>query len=125
MVRARSLFLGGGPRIGKTCWIRSLGPHSYFGGVFNLRDYNDGGLFHVFDDFGEWKYVPNKRGWFGCQHNFSVTGKYMPVTTIANRGRPSVYLYNADSDPFLQMSSLERVYYEETCVRLWLTDKLF
>jgi len=93
--------------------------------VFNFDDYDAGGSYAIFDDFPEWKFVPNRRGWFGCQRVFSVNEKYRRKKTIQNNGRPSIYLFNADNDPRDQMSQQERDYYEQTCTFIWLYEPLF
>lgn len=98
---------------------------SYFGGIFNFDDFRVAGRVNVFDDFSEWKFVPNRRGWFGCQLRFTVNEKYKRKVTINNGGRPAIYLFNADTNPFHQMGADERQYYQETCVFIWLDQPLF
>lgn len=123
--RGRSLFLGGPPYSAKTSWARSGGKHSYFGGRFNVNDYNPDGRYHVFDDFCEWKYVPNGKCWFGSQLQFVVGGKYERERTIKPGGAPSIYIFNSDNDPRKQWSREQREYFEATCDFIWVNEKLY
>jgi len=122
--RSTSLFLGGDTRFGKTTWARSIGRHSYFGGIFNLDDYDASGGYQIFDDF-EWKYLPNRRQWFGGQLRFTITDKYRHKRTINNGGRPSIFLFNADNDPRLEMSPYERIYYDKNSIFIDLEKELY
>jgi hypothetical protein len=122
--RGFSLFLGGDTRTGKTSWARAIGRHSYFGGMFNLDDYDDSGLYHIFDDF-EWKFVPNRKCWFGGQLRFTVTDKYRKKKTINNLGRPSIFLFNEDNDPRKEMTLYESTYYMKNALFIDLTEPLF
>ncbi|UDN67450.1 replication-associated protein [robinz virus RP_258] len=123
--RAVSLFLCGETRTGKTAWARGLGAHSYFGGIFNLDDYNPQGRFQIFDDF-EWKYLPNRKSWFGGQLRFTVTDKYRHKRTIDNGGRPSIFLSNNDNDPRHEMTLFEKRYYANNAVFIDIFgEKLF
>lgn len=118
------MFLGGDTRSGKTTWARSIGGHSYFGGLFNLDDYEPSGLYHVFDDF-EWKYLPNRKCWFGGQLRFAITDKYRKKMTIDNMGRPSIFLFNVDNDPRFEMSDYEKKYYSKNAIFIDLNKPLF
>jgi len=122
--RAISLFLGGPSRFGKTSWARSIGRHSYFCGLFNLDDYDHTGKYQIFDDF-EWKFVPYRKQWFGGQLRFAVTDKYRRKTTIQNGGRPSIFLFNNDNDPRMEMTPYERIYYEKNSIFIDLEREMF
>lgn len=78
--------------MGKTVWARSLGTHSYFNGLFNVRDYDDKCEYAVFDDIDP-KFFPNYKGWFGGQQQFTFSGKYARHRTI-NWGRPIIWCCN-------------------------------
>jgi hypothetical protein len=91
--RRKSLFLCSPSRYGKTEWARSLGPHMYFNNMCNFKDdWDDNADYIIFDDM-EWDYLPNKKGFFGMQKRFSITGKYMKTITV-DWGKPAIYLCN-------------------------------
>jgi hypothetical protein len=77
--RKKSLILIGPSKIGKTQWARSLGRHMYFNHLANFKDdWDDEAKYIVFDDF-EFDYIPNKKGFFGGQERFQISGKYMKI----------------------------------------------
>jgi len=92
--------------------------------MFNVDDYDDAGKYHVFDDF-EWKYVPNRKSWFGCQLRFTVTDKYRKKRTIDNNGRPSIFIFNDDNDPRQEMSLAEKQYYGKNALFIDIYDKFY
>lgn len=92
--------------------------------MFNLDDYDSTGLYHIFDDF-EWKFVPNRKCWFGGQLRFAVTDKYRKKQTINNSGRPSIFLFNNDNDPRMDMTDFEKNYYKKNAIFIDLFNKLF
>lgn len=118
------MFLGSDSRFGKTTWARSLGRHSYFCGLFNLDDYESTGEYQIFDEF-EWKFLPNRKCWFGGQLRFTVTDKYRHKMTIQNNGNPSIFLFNPDNDPRFDMSPYERKYYDKNAIFIDLKEPLF
>ena len=50
LTRKKSLVLWGPTRMGKTLLARCFGKHSYFGGLFNLDQYDKTAEYAVFDD---------------------------------------------------------------------------
>lgn len=122
--RAISLFLGGNTRIGKTSWIRSLGSHSYFHGSFNIDEYVDGAMYHVWDEF-VWKFLPQRRSWFSSQLRIGINPKYGKPRTLVIGGAPSIFLYNADNDPYLDMLPAEKDFINGNVKNIWLTKALF
>lgn len=94
--RPRGLVLFGATRLGKTVWARSLGPHAYFGGLFNLSDYSDDAEYAVFDDIsGGFGFFPSYKQWLGGQFTFTVTDKYKHKVTL-RWGKPTIWLCNTD-----------------------------
>lgn len=121
--RPVSLCLVGPSRLGKTEWARSLGTHMYFCGMLNLDEWDDDAKYMVLDDF-EWKFVPCKKQLIGAQKQIVVTDKYRKKQTKV-WGKPCIYLCNEDADPFIDMSCLERRWYECNLQRIKITNKLF
>ena len=93
--RAKTLFLVGPTRTGKSAWARSIGTHMYFQGMFNLDDWDNNARYAVFDDI-EWKYMPNKKQFIGCQSNFVVTDRYRKKRTV-DYGLPTIICMNHDN----------------------------
>ena len=63
--------------MGKTLLARCIGSHSYFGGLFNLDQYEEDADYAVFDDLaGGMEYFHSYKQWLGCQKEFTVTDKY-------------------------------------------------
>lgn len=104
--RPKSLILCSPTRFGKTVWARSLGKHMYFGGMFNLDDWDETAEYIVFDDF-EWDYFKRwKKNFFGAQKCFVLTDKYRKKITV-NWGKPCIYLCNEEQHPRLHCTGLE------------------
>lgn len=101
-----------------------MGRHSYFGGMFNLDDYDAEGEYCVFDDF-EWKFLPMRKQWVGCQLVFTVTDKYRRKFTVNNKGKPSIFLFNKDNDPRKDMTTEELAYAHANAKFIWLHSPLF
>lgn len=117
--RKKSLVLIGPSKLGKTEWARSLGEHMYFNHLANFKeDWNANAKYIIFDDF-EWEFIPNKKGFFGGQLNFQISGKYMKVKTVT-WGKCCIYL--ANSFPIIQK---ERDWYDENCVFVQINNKFF
>lgn len=91
--RRKSLVLWGPSRMGKTEWARSLGKHMYFNNVANFKDkWDDEADYIIFDDFNL-DFIPNRKGFFGGQEEFEITGKYMKVKSV-RWGKVCIYLCN-------------------------------
>lgn len=113
--RRKSLILVGPSRLGKTEWARSLGPHMYFNHLANFKDdWNDEAEYIVFDDFS-FDFIPNKKGFFGAQQEFQISGKYMRTRTV-QWGKVCIYLTN--DMPFIKPE--ERDWYEQNCTMIVL-----
>ena len=95
--RPFTLILCGPSRTGKTQWARSLGPHIYFNGMFNLDKWNDEAGFIVFDDYNI-DYLINYKQWFGGQEEIEVTDKYRKKVTINKDGMHMISICNEPED---------------------------
>lgn len=95
--RRKSLVLYGASRLGKTEWARSLGHHMYFNSIANFKDdWDDTAEYIIFDDFGI-KFIPNRKGFFGGQREFQISGKYMKIKSI-KWNKVCIYLCNTKPD---------------------------
>lgn len=92
-VRPKSLILWGPTRTGKTELARSLGPHVYHQGIFNLDDHFDTAKYAVFDDWTDWSKFYQYKCWIGSQKQFAVTDKYCKKRTI-RWGKPAIIVSN-------------------------------
>ena len=122
--RRKSLFLGGPTRIGKTEWARSLGRHVYWNGTIDASMWDDEARYVIFDDF-EWKFMPFKKQFIGCQLEFAITDKYCRKRTIKRWGKPAIIIYNDDNNPFLEMSAYFERWCSENSIRIEITECLF
>jgi len=112
--RKKSLVLIGPSKIGKTEWARSLDKHMYFNHLANFKDdWDVNARYIIFDDF-EWQYIPNKKGFFGGQLEFQISGKYMKIKTVT-WGKCCIYLSNVY--PPIE----EKDWYNENCTFVELT----
>lgn len=91
--RPKSLILWGPSRTGKTAWARSLGPHMYFNGMFDLSQWSDSAEYAVFDDFPEWDKWRFYKQFLGAQYEITLTDKYRKKRTV-RWGKPSILLSN-------------------------------
>lgn len=122
--RPRSLILCGGSRLGKTEWARSLGPHTYWNGLFDLSQFNPNSEYAIFDDFDFTKFYTPKQ-WFGAQKTFAVTDKYRKKKTIL-WGKPIIWLCNPDQNPMgTEMNGGFRQWMELNVDIIELFNKLF
>jgi hypothetical protein len=80
--------------MGKTMWARSLGRHTYWATYHNLATWDKDATYTIMDDFN-WKASSTemKKSWFGAQHTFTMTDKYVRKITIIN-GKPLIYICN-------------------------------
>ena len=120
-------MLYGRTRTGKTTWVRSLGNHLYFGGLFSgsLALSGDRGLhlFAVFDDIrGGIKFFPGFKDWLGCQRNFMVKALYREPKLI-EWGKPSVWVSN--TDPRDEMSAADIDWMEGNCIFVEIDSVIF
>jgi len=119
--------LYGPTRTGKTTWVRSLGNHLYFGGLFSggLALSGDRGLsmFAVFDDIrGGIKFFPGFKDWLGCQRSFMVKALYREPKLI-EWGKPSVWISN--TDPREEMSQADIDWMEGNCIFVNILTPIF
>lgn len=117
--RSRSLFLCSPSKWGKTEWARSLGTHMYFNGFVDWKRWNGDAKLIIFDDI-EWKFVPNKKAFFGAQKETTINPKYGRVKTV-EWGGVSIYLCNTMPNEF----DGEGMWWRENVVDITLTDKLY
>lgn len=121
--RPRSLFLEGPSRSGKTEWARSLGPHCYMAGAFNLNLWNNNAEYIVLDDI-QFEYIPAKKMLFGAQKEFTLTDKYKGKRLV-KWGKACIYLFNKDMNPFKNMSCYEKDWYDLNVFYCELFNKLY
>nr|WAE42511.1 MAG: replication associated protein [Cressdnaviricota sp.] len=121
--RPKTLWLTGASRLGKTEWSRSHGRHMYFNGAFNLDDWDTDATYIVWDDF-DWKWLPYKKQFVGAQRQFVVSDKYRKKRSIM-WGKPSIFVWNDDNDPWRDFNSRELEWYEANTIRVVLTECLF
>lgn len=96
MFSPKGLVLFGSTRLGKTVWARSLGPHNYFGGLFNVDDFSESAEYAIFDDIaGGFSFFPGYKNWMGGQFQFTVTDKFKHKRTV-RWGKPTIWLCNTD-----------------------------
>lgn len=69
----------------------------YFQATFMLDLWDDTAEYAIFDDVS-WDYFPNKKGFFGAQHNLIVTDKYRKKRAV-KWGKPIIYLVNPEDVP--------------------------
>lgn len=87
----------GPSRTGKTNWARSIGPHLYWNGMFNLDLFTKSQdiKYAIFDDWEDWSRFYNYKCWLGAQAEFTVTDKYRKKMQI-KWGKPAIVLSNID-----------------------------
>lgn len=121
--RPRSLVLIGESRTGKTSWARSLGTHIYWAGLTDAKQFNADADYVIFDDF-DWKYMPNKKQWLGCQKEFTISDKYVKKLTVT-WGKPCIYLCNLDQDFRMHCTPSENDFYRANCLFVNIGDNKF
>jgi len=77
----------------------------------------------VLDDI-KWEYVPAKKALFGGQKEFTLSDKYRRKRRI-KWGKPIILLFNEDEDPWPLLSELERKFYKENVIRVFINNKIF
>lgn len=89
-------MLWGDSRLGKTQLARSFGKHNYFGGMFNLDEYEECAEYNVFDDLpGGLSSWFSYKHWLGGQTDFTCTDKYRHKRVIKG-GKPTIYCSNVE-----------------------------
>jgi len=84
----------------------------------------DGSTTVVFDDC-PWKFIPNKKAFFGCQQNeFTVVDKYRGKRSI-RFGGVAVYICNPDMDPRNEWTIDEREFYDINSIFITINNPLF
>lgn len=121
--RPLSLWLCGPSRTGKTTWARSLGTHIYWSGSFILDTFNESAQYLVLDDI-PFEYVPSKKQLFGSQKEFALSDKYRRKRRL-KWGKPVIYLFNPDADPWGSLSHSEKEWYALNVQREYITNKLY
>jgi len=107
------LVLIGESRTGKTEWARSLGCHMYFNHLMDLKRWNSGARYIIFDDI-EFKFIPARKAFFGSQKTFTLTDKYMHKKTVI-WGKPMIFICNPDMDPTKDDEWVE-FYNQNSCI---------
>lgn len=91
-------MLVGPSQFGKTCWARSLGKHVFQRGSWDYDAFDKTYDYIVFDDF-DLDYMISKpvlaKGFFGCQGEVVVTGKYRASKRI-HTSCPVIFSMNHD-----------------------------
>uniref|UniRef100_A0AAU6S580 Replication associated protein n=1 Tax=Barbastella barbastellus feces associated gemykolovirus 2 TaxID=3139971 RepID=A0AAU6S580_9VIRU len=119
--------MNGYTRLGKTVWARSLGTHSYFGGLFNLEDLGSDVDYAVFDDIaGGFGFFPSYKQWMGGQYDFTVTDKYKHKVTL-RWGKPTIWCCNTDprEDWYKPGSRPDFKWMEENCDFIEIKEPIF
>ncbi|CAL5339787.1 unnamed protein product [Camellia sinensis] len=83
-------------QIGKTCWVRSLGPHNYYSGHIDLRDHNDDVFYNVIDDVAP-QFLKHRREFIGAQWEWISNCKYARPRKIKD-GILTIILCNPGAD---------------------------
>ena len=126
--RPKGLVLYGATRLGKTVWARSLGSHSYFGGLFNLDLFNANDAdYAIFDDIsGGFGFFPSYKQWLGGQYEFTISDKYKHKMNI-RWGKPAIWLCNQDPryDAYKPGGRPDFEWMEENCVFVEVTNPIF
>lgn len=112
--RPTNLCLYGETRTGKTTWARSLGKHTYFASLFDLRTLDETADYMVLDDLVDgFKTLPEWKFWMGGQYEAIINDKYCKKKRV-RWGKPCIFL--ANDDPRDQLSESERNWVEGNCV---------
>ncbi|QCW23666.1 MAG: replication-associated protein [Genomoviridae sp.] len=124
--RKQCLVLYGPSRTGKTQWVRSLGKHVYFGGLYspgdavkNMKKVD----YAVFDDIsGGMEYFHHLKAWFGCQKDISIKRLYREPK-LYSWGKPSVWVSNDDPRPTMKQGDAD--WFNANAVFVEIKSKLF
>lgn len=126
--RPRGLVLYGATRLGKTVWARSLGLHAYFGGLFNLDEFNAHDCkYAIFDDIsGGFGFFPSYKQWLGGQYEFTVSDKYKHKMSV-RWGKPTIWLCNTDPrfDAYKPGGRPDFEWMEENCDFIEIKEPIF
>jgi hypothetical protein len=125
--RPHSIIAFGGSRLGKTDWARSLGPHVYFRGTFNLKTLLAIGAenvdYMIWDDVS-WKDSAlkdeNYKNWMGGQDKFTVTDKYRGKVDVT-WGKPAIFLSNRN--PLIGIPDEDKRWLKSNCTIIDLGAK--
>lgn len=127
MFSPKGLVLFGSTRLGKTVWARSLGPHNYFGGLFNVDDFSESAEYAIFDDIaGGFSFFPGYKNWMGGQFQFTVTDKFKHKRTV-RWGKPTIWLCNTDPrlDYYKPGTTPDWEWMEANCEFVEITSAIF
>lgn len=89
----------------------------------NLDVWDPEATYLIIDDI-KWEYVPNKKAFFGAQREFTLTDKYRKKRKIL-WGKPTIYLFNPEDNPMLNLSGDERNWYIGNTTFIQLNNKLY
>lgn len=108
--------------MGKTLLARCLGTHSYFGGLFNLDQFNPSAEYAVFDDLaGGMEFFHSYKQWMGGQYEFTVTDKYRKKQHI-KFGKYTIYCSNTDPR---EDKGVDRDWLEGNCIFVYIDKPVF
>lgn len=119
--RPKSLVLIGESRLGKTAWARSVGPHWYFNGLFNMDVTRGDADYAVLDDINMEFFLSQYKGWLGAQEEFTMTDKYRHKAKLM-WGRPCIWCSNEDPR---SAKGVDRDWLDANCIFVHVYDKLF
>jgi hypothetical protein len=120
--RCKVLLMVGPPRTGKSSWARSLGPHVYMSGNWNLKKFIETPYYEyvVFDDMNS--HVEPERAILLGMNEVDLTDKYIGKKTINCIGKPTIWLCNHSKIPAWSKAEeyyLEDMIYEEVKEKLY------
>lgn len=123
--RAKCLFLIGASKLGKTHWARSIvQPHIYWKNMVNLDEWNPDAKLLIMDDFDEWKWVPNPKGYLTQAGECTVTDKYKKKRKVIVN-MPAIYLTNDAPIHASGMLLSEDPYWKENGTFVRVYDKMY
>jgi hypothetical protein len=112
--RPTNLCLYGETRTGKTTWARSLGRHTYFAALFDLRTLDEDADYMVLDDLVDgFKTLPEWKFWMGGQLEAVINDKYCKKKRV-RWGKPCIFL--ANDDPRDALNEGDRRWVEANCM---------
>ncbi|CAH1437180.1 unnamed protein product [Lactuca virosa] len=129
--RPMSIVVEGDTRTGKTTWARSLGPHNYLCGDYDLspKTYNNDAWYNVIDNVDP-RYLKHFKEFMGAKSDWLYNRRYgkpfeikggIPTIFLCNPGRNSSYKEFLDEDKNVAIKSWALI----NAIFAFLTQPLF